>query len=371
MILSVSLLVSAIIGAGMFSLPFIFNQIGLTTSLIYLFFLTIIVTVVHLMYGDIILLTPGHHNFVGYARIYLGKLAAKLAILMTVLEMVIVLVIYITLSVSFLRLLVDSHIAGAIEGLIFWFLGSLAVFWSLKKIAKIEFLTSFGLFCAVLFIFWFAINHNFLDQPSYFSQFKFSNFFLPIGPILFALYGRVGVMEVIKYFAPTRPVKKIKTIVIWGTIIPAAIYALFAIGVLLLAPHVTEDGITGLVGILPPVLLLAIGVFGILELWTSYVAVGADVHDILRDDLRVSKKVAYLLIIFLPMALYLFNFGGLIFWISLAGGVFLALEGIFITVIWLKINRWSGSWATFLVFLVFAVTFLNEVWKLLNGKGFR
>ena len=371
MILPIGLLVSAIIGAGMFSLPFVFNQIGLTTGLIYLACLTVVITAIHLMYGDIILRTAGHHNFVGYARIYLGKLAANLAILMTVLEMIVILVIYITLSVSFLRLLIDSNIAGTIEGLVFWFLGSVAVFWSLKKIAWIESLTSFGLFCVVLFIFWFAVNHNILISTNYFSQFKFSDFFFPIGPILFALTGRIGVMEVVKYFAPARPIKKIKKIIIWGTIIPAAIYALFAIGVLMLTSSITEDGIGGLVGILPPILLLAIGVFGILELWTSYVAVGADVHNILRDDLRVSRKIANFFIIFLPLAFYLFNFGGLIFWISLAGGVFLALEGIFITVIWLKINRWSGSWLVFLVFLVFTVTFLNEVWKIFNGNGFR
>lgn len=370
MILPIGLLVSAILGAGMFSLPFVFHQVGLTTGLFYLVCLTIVVAVVHLMYGDIILRTSGHHNFVGYARIYLGKLAADLAILMTVLEMMVVLVIYITLSVSFLRLLVDSNVVGAIEGLIFWLSGSVAVFWSLKKIAWMESLTSFGLFGAVLFIFWFAVNHNTLAATNYFFQFKFSNFLLPIGPVLFALSGRIGVMEVIKYFAPARPIKKIKKIIIWGTIIPAAVYALFAAGVLMLAPNVTEDGIGGLVGILPPILLLAIGVFGILELWTSYVAVGADVYNILRDDLRVSKKVAHFLIISLPLAFYLFNFGGLIFWVSLAGGVFLALEGIFITVIWLKINRWSGSWLVFLVFLVFIATFLSEIWKLFAGKIF-
>jgi amino acid permease len=376
-ILPVSLISSAIIGAGMFSLPYVFNESGFGLGWVFLIILTIVTVFIHLLYGDIILRTDGHHNFVGYARIYLGDWWARLAILMSVIEMAIVLVVYLILSTSFFNLFFSPEklITGVI---VFWLLGSVVIFWSLKRMALLDFFIDLGivLIVGIIFLKGQAIGSVRPLFSSFNAVWDFKNWFLPIGPILFAFSGRVAILEAIKYFLPEKPVLKIKRAIVWGTIIPSAIYALFIIGVSLLSNPITKDSVSGLANILPANFMVLVGILGILSLWSSYVAVGFDVHNILRVDLRLVKRLAALAVTILPLVLYFSGLNDFIFLISLIGGVFISLEGLFIIWIWLRLNKVShekpkllnnlSGISIFLLILIFGVVLINEITRILN-----
>ncbi|MFA6352977.1 MAG: aromatic amino acid transport family protein, partial [Candidatus Paceibacterota bacterium] len=81
-VLPASLLSGTIIGAGIFSLPFIFAQVGLGLGLFLLTLFAIIFCVIHLMYGDLVLKNGDNHRFAGFAKIYFGKIGYWLSILM-------------------------------------------------------------------------------------------------------------------------------------------------------------------------------------------------------------------------------------------------------------------------------------------------
>src|SRR3989338_580241 len=72
-LLPASILIGTIIGAGMFSLPFIFKATGLATSFFFFFFLGLVYTGLYYFFADLILRTSGAHRIVGLAKIYLGK----------------------------------------------------------------------------------------------------------------------------------------------------------------------------------------------------------------------------------------------------------------------------------------------------------
>ena len=119
-ILAAGLLAGTIIGAGMFSLPFIFQSAGLSTGIFYLILIPIAYIFVYLMYSDIIVRTKESHRLVGYAKIYLGNWAFWLTILMSVVESVFVLTIYLILSQSFGDLMIGWG-SGVEKLLFFWF----------------------------------------------------------------------------------------------------------------------------------------------------------------------------------------------------------------------------------------------------------
>src|SRR3990170_1628515 len=99
-LLPFGLLAGTIIGAGVFSLPYLFKFSGFALGFFYLALASFAYVVLYRMYADIIRETPGDHRFVGFARIYLGRYASWLAFLIAVVEGVLVLTIYLILSQS-------------------------------------------------------------------------------------------------------------------------------------------------------------------------------------------------------------------------------------------------------------------------------
>ncbi len=343
-VLPASILAGTSIGAGIFSLPFVFNKVGIGAGFIYLVVFCAVFIAVHLMYADVILRTKGRHRFVGYARIYLGRTAGWAATAMTVLSMVVVLLIYIVLSVSFINLIVPDARGDFYKAAVFWLFGSAAIFLSVRRLAFAEFLVLGGIIAVIGMIFVFGIletgNLGKIDwlffDPVY--------FLLPFGPILFSLSGRPAVPDVIDYYEnigdDRRPL--MKKALVWGTIVPAVVYAVFVLGALLLSGAVSEDAVSGIAGALPRWALLSIGAFGVVSLWSSYVVIGMDVKDILFYDFRVPKIASALLVFIAPMALFLAGFQNFLALVGVAGGVFLALEGIFIVAMWKRAAAFSS-----------------------------
>lgn len=378
-ILPISLMTGAIIGAGMFSLPYLFHQTGIFLGLAILVILTAVVTIIHLLYADIIVQTNGDHNFIGYTKKYLGPVASKVAFFMSIVEMLVVLVIYLILSGKFAATLIQSYGSLypsppviSIAVLIFWLAGSIAIFWNLKEMSLIQFLITASMIIIVGFVLGFGIFNGgleklFLEFSSPAGGFKFGNLFILIGPILFSLSGRVVIVEVVRYFSPKRPLLEIRQAIIWGTVIPAIVYGFFILSVLSLSSIVSSDAISGLVGALPPLLVMAFSALGLLAIWTSYIAVGFDINNILKVDLKLSNLKSGLIVVILPALLYFSGLNDFIFLISLVGGLFLTLESIFIVKMWRKLNKKGNELILHIVVFILCITLIYEVWKFLGS----
>jgi len=338
------LLAGAIIGAGIFALPFVFEKAGTLTGLIYLAVFEFVFVLVHLMYADIIAKTDladgtlanteSRHYFSGYARIYFGKFGFWLAVFSSVFGLFLTLVAYLALSASFLNLIFPSSF-NVLNIVIFWFLGSVAIFLGIRKMSFLElFITSGVIFVSILvFIFGAADFGRIISMP----VFNLKNFFLPYGVILFALSGRVAIPAVINYFKKTnQSVSGAGKSIILGTLIPALVYALFVFGVLGLSGIVSEDAVSGLIGVASPLILSLIGIFALVSLWDSYFIVSMDIRNSLRCDLKFPKVIAGAAVVILPLLFYFFGLREFLKLAGLIGGVFIAFEGAFICLMWLK-----------------------------------
>ncbi|MDP3725119.1 MAG: hypothetical protein Q8R20_01465, partial [Nanoarchaeota archaeon] len=148
-----------------------------------------------------------------------------------------------------------------------------------------------------------------------------------------------------------------------GSIIPALVYGFFVLGILRLNPSPTPEAVGGL--FLSPLLLRLLGGFGLVAIWTSYFVIGRNVRDNLKFDLKISRTLAVMIPLFLPLVLYAFGFRGFFEVVSLAGGLFLALEGIFVLAIWQRAFPKNGWRALLpLLYIVFLCALGYQVFTL-------
>ncbi len=362
------ILSSGIIGAGVFSLPYVVRSAGLAVGFGLLVLATITYCTIHLMYADVVVGTAGQHRFVGYIARYLGMRWSYAAILMAVVQMILVLTIYLVLSISFMRLVAPA--LGQFGALgIFWLAGSSAIFLNRKRLAFAEVLVTCGIAAIITILFLVGAPHfgSLAGLPLVTSE----NILLPLSAIFFALSGRVAIVPLVNYFRAGGGSHKaaISSAVILGTVGPAAVYVVFVLAVLALSGVVSQDAVTGIIGAIPSWLAVGVGSLGLLSLWSSYTLVGLDVSDTLKYDLEIPHWLRFFVVVLVPPLFFFLGFTSLIGLVSFVGGVFLALEGLFVVLLWRQARRQKSlggliqvSRATMLfLWIIFAAALIGVV----------
>jgi hypothetical protein len=162
--------------------------------------------------------------------------------------------------------------------------------------------------------------------------------FLPFGPFLFSFSGRSAVPAIIDYGQKNKiPAKGLKKIIFWGTIIPALAYLFFILGIIGISKTITSDSVESIMA-LPYPAAATIGILGLFSILSSYIVIGLSTKEIMEKDLNFPKIISNPIIIFSPWILILAGLNSFIGAITVAGGIFLALEGVLIIMIWKKMN---------------------------------
>ncbi len=359
--LAVGVIAGTIIGAGIFSLPYIFTELGLLTGFFYLLIFAGIYYFIHSYYLEILRSEKiGDHHFSYFAKKYLSKFWGSVSSGLVVLELVFSLTIYLILSRIFAGLVFGGTSLWFV--VIFWFLGSLFIFAKDRFLGWAEFFGGLGILVIIIFVLGGGEGGGI--EVSLVNELSLFDVLIPFGPLLFAFAGRAAISKVVDL---GRGVKDFpwKKVIFWGTFLPIFVYMLFVFGVLRVTPDVSVDALSSLSG-LPSEFLLGIGLIGLLTLWTSYVVIGGNVYDILDDDAK-GKKVAFLVAVFSPLVLYLIGLNDFLSVISITGGVFLAVEAIFVITIWLKMK--DGVKSLIRPVLLYLVFLISIIYQVLNVLG--
>ena len=121
--------------------------------------------------------------------------------------------------------------------------------------------------------------------------------------------------------------------------------------------------VLGLIGYVPNWVLISVGIVGILAILSSYATIGLDVYSTLELDLKFSWWPRFAVIVFAPLILYFAGLNNFLGLVSFVGGVFLALEGIFIIWMWLKVTGKKFSLPIMALLLVFVMALVYEIIK--------
>lgn len=289
-----SILIGTIIGAGILGIPYVISKSGFLIGLAHIVFLGIIITLVHLYIGEIVLRTKKKNQLSGYTEKYLGAKSRKImdfAFFFSVYSAIIAYIFGVGESISFL--IFGNLSYSIIVGMVFAGIMS-AILWrgisALKKYEKVGVASLLFLLILIVFIFYKKISFDNL------SGVNLNYFFLPFGVILFALLGVYSIPEINLVLEKNK--KLMKKIILFGTIIPAVVYAIFAFVVVGFKGSETPEISTLALG---PIFIT----LGILTMSTSYLALGNALKDSMIYDKKQSKVKAWTISAIIPAVLFL------------------------------------------------------------------
>jgi len=326
--LAVFSLVGTTVGAGIFSLPYVFLKAGFLIGLLEFIAIVAAVLLIQLIIGEIALRTKGKKRFIGYAEQYLGHKWKLFVTIATLLGGVGVLLVYIILAGRFLSFIISQSAASS--SLIFfavWFLFILA---KPKMFGKTELIFSFSIISIIILI--SSFNIGYIDFNN-FKSFNIDNILLPYGVILFAIAGYYVIPEMEDIIGTSK--RKLKNAIIYGTLIPAAIYLFFIFIVLGVSGNLTSpDAISGLAGVLNSRAILLLGSFlGLLAVSGASLSYGIYIKETLWYDFKINKWLAWFLVGAAPLALFLAGARNLIMVIGIIGALFFAFQAVVVLLI--------------------------------------
>jgi tyrosine-specific transport protein len=323
------LMVGVIVGAGMFALPYVVMRAGLFWGMVHVILAFSILTSIHLLYGAVVRITPGKHRLPGYAKKYLGFWAEKLAFLSAFGGFYGALLVYGILGGSFLsRILPGAPDANGLT-FIFFAAGAGILLFQLQRVGKINFFLTFLLVIFVAALAGFAFSHiRTVQLPAM----RNASWFLPYGVFLFAFAGASAVPDAAELFRKGNGEKKaFRRVLVLATIIPLVVYALFVATVLgVSGADTSPEAIFGLESALGHRAVFIGSLVGLLAVFTSFLALGLDLKNMFRYDMKFPPHVAWGAVITVPVVLFLLGINDFIRVIGFVGAGAIGIDGVLI-----------------------------------------
>ena len=336
-----AVLMATIVGVGMFSLPYTGAQSGFLIAAIFLFILTGIMLLLHLLYGEIVSRTKEKHRLVGYTEYYLGKTGKRIVGFSVIIGLYGSLLVYIIVGGNFLHTIFSSliNVPAFVFNLIFFIIGAIAVYFGIKLIAELDILMALFLILIVFLFLYFGLGQINIANL---KTINWQNAFFPYGVILYSLAGIAAIPEIKEILAKNS--KVYKRAIVWGTVIPAILYILFIFSVIgLTGLDTSPEAIAGLVGLLGKKIIFFGALFGFLACLTSFFVLGLSLKKTFWYDFKINKNLSWFLVCIVPIGLFVLGIRGFVPIIVLLGAFIAAIEGIAIVLIYKKAKRFSDK----------------------------
>src|SRR5258708_298597 len=146
-----SLIVGATLGAGIFTLPYVFYVAGWATSILYLIALSTCVVFAHYLYWQTLELVGENERLLGLARKFLGKGGFLIGLAAIILGLFFTLVAYILLGGTFVGILFPA-LNTSYARLLFSIFVSVPFLFSVRRLAIFDSVAYTGVFAIVAMI---------------------------------------------------------------------------------------------------------------------------------------------------------------------------------------------------------------------------
>ncbi|WKZ24771.1 MAG: aromatic amino acid transport family protein [Patescibacteria group bacterium] len=334
---SILLLVTAVIGVGMFALPYVATKAGLLSVLAFFIALGFVQHWLHKIYAEIILSTKQMHRLPGYAEKYLGKKSKKIVLLLSLLGGYGAMLVFTIVGGEFLYRLLNPLWGG---GVILYTIALLLIraaimFMGFRWVTKAEVVLTGGLIGTILIVASLASKHGSMVDVALFNP---DHFILAYGPVFFAVGGMVVINDICILLKNEQ--EKIKSALFWGLVVSISLMVLFVIIIISLSGGQTSpDALSGLE---PYVSFITYGILLIIGLTastTSFLATGEALEELYMWDFNISPKMAWLLVVPVPLILYMAEAHDLTKTVALVGAMSGGLLGAITLLIALKVKK--------------------------------
>jgi amino acid permease len=333
---------SGMIGVGFLSLPYIASKVGIWPMLFYFLVITALIVFINLIFCDLSLKTPDFKRFPGFVGYYLGKWPEVFTMISTIVGTLGVLLAYLIVAGQFLTAVLQPMFGGSelLYIFIYFIAVSLIIYFDIKIVARIEFVVLVLLFFSILFIFIDGFSQ--IKLSNIFTTGQISHFFLPYGPLLFALWGVSLIPEVEEMLRGRKG--NLKKNIVFSTILVSIFYLLFTILILgITGVNTGSVALTSLKNFISDQLVSLALLVGTMATFTAFIAQGIIFKKTLVFDLGIKHWQAFVMTCFTPMILFLLGLKSFIPILSLVGGVLLGINGILILLMYKKIPAYQQS----------------------------
>lgn len=363
-----SLLVGTIVGAGLFSLPYVAVTTSFWIVVAYFIVVGTMLLLLHHFYAEIGIQANHPHHLPGFAGRYIGTWAKRTTLISEGVGLFGAQLAYLIIGGNFLAQLFNFSDTPyePFFALIFFILGGFFVWRGIKSVAETEFVLLIMLLMFVIGFFGFSLINGTYEPTSLGMQ---EEPLLPFGVIIFSLWGLSAIPELNIMFKKKE--KKINRIIVTGIIISILIYLVFTWSVLSLSGETTtQESLTGLRSLLPPGLFKFALVFGLLTTFTSFLGIGVALKRTFYDDYNLPMSTSWIITMGVPFILYLSGFDNFLDAISISGSIGLTVSAIMIYLIYLRLKPKKGKFIHHKLFthttFVFLLLFLTALGGILS-----
>jgi hypothetical protein len=322
----VGVLAATTLGAGIFTLPWIFHAAGWRLAGGLLIALAALVVFAEYCYWRTLDAVGGKERLIGLARDRLGKAWSMAAFIGVMGGMFFALVIYLALAERFLGILLPLH--GTIDLLIFWALAVIPATFGIRRFAAVE-NTAVACKCLLIIFIFFSASH-----PGAILQAAaptVANPLFAFGALIFALSGWNAIEPMYELWRSGEGKKKnIRplAVLIGGMAAIAVLYILFPaaiLGSLSGGSFLATDTLSGLVG-WPAWKIGLLALLGLFAVWTSYLPASLEIENALHKDLHWHRRAAFLVVALAPLLAVLAGFRNVIEVMAFSGAIFVGMQ---------------------------------------------
>jgi amino acid permease len=310
------------IGAGILGIPYVVAQVGLKVGIAYILVLGLVMLLLNLMLGEIAVRTNEALQIPGLVGKYLGRVPKIIINIMIVFGSFGALLAYIAGEGQALAALFGGN--PVIWSVVFWSIASVATWKGLQTVKTVEKILSITVMSIIIGVSFFILKDF---NVSYWSHVDIAKFFVPYGVILFALNGTPAIIEA--HALLPRDQKSFKKALIIGSLIPVAIYILFAVAVVgATGLQTTQIATIGLGQKFGTGVLILSNIFAILAMSAGFIGSGIALKQNFIWDNKMNKTLAEFLIVSVPFLLFILGLREFISILSVAGGLVIGTEAI-------------------------------------------
>lgn len=314
------LLVAATIWAGIFAVPYAFEQAWWRPSITMLVVVSGIIMITNLLLASVVLQSDAPSlDLVGIFQHHLPANAKHLASFITMWAFFVFMMVYCILAPQFLSIVFGWNEPNVLLALLYVTGIGLMLHKHLAEIQRFEhriilLLTTLILGCSVL------ARYGWTDIPVFFDMSVWWHAYLPYGVLLFALNSMAAV-PLICMLAPTQP-RTIKHAIIWAGIFTALIVGVFAIAITWLTwSNTSPDTLNSLYIFLWPAALRVAAAIGVLAMISPHIIFGTHLRKTFMYDYRMPRWLAWILVTWWPFLLVLLLHPNLAEFLGWAGSI--------------------------------------------------
>lgn len=343
------------IGAGILGIPYVVAQVGLGAGLAYILVLGLTMLYLNLVIGEIAVRTKEELQLPGFAGKYLGRWAKGLMSVIIILSGYGALLAYVVGEGQILTALLGGN--AIFWSVVFWSVGSVLVWRGLHTVKTVEKILSLAVMVIIVGLSLYLLPQ--IKTANLFYQ-NWASLFLPYGVILFALHATPAVVEAHALLPGSQ--RHFRRAVILGTLIPVALYLLFALAVVGVSGLGTTAVATiGLGEKFGSGILFCANLFALFSMGTGFFGFGVALKQTFMWDYKLSQWAAEFLVISVPLVLFLWGLRNFIEILDIVGGLFIGIEAILMILIFLRARRYgdlSAARYRFRLFWIFLVPVL-------------